>query len=349
VQNLDGEFETKYTKIYPYSKFIRGGIFMKIALVAWGYVPKPPLSHSVLTVINEYKNFLEKNGHQADIFNQADYDAVIEEINNSNYDFVHLHAYNFVQYFNQKLKQKYCFSCHDGYLLKADTRNQTLYKILPDFLNAPGIIAYSHPIKEFFQNQGYSGHISVLPNGVDTQKVNFQAQGNNKAICLGWIQPRKQQRLLANVIDGKIELDFVGPLDDPDFKPGTTTKYLGIWSLPEVYRNLTQYNCLVLISDGEAAPLVVLEALAAGLCIVVSESASANLHPNKFIRVLPDDILRNPTPENQEIVCQAIKEMIEINQAYRQKIVNYVKEHFDFNVIIQNYIQIIEDFKKVYA
>jgi glycosyltransferase involved in cell wall biosynthesis len=323
---------------------------MKVAIVAWGYVPEPPLSHSVLTLIYEYKNFLEKNGHQADIFNRTDYDAVIEEINNSDYDFVHLHAYHFVEYFNQKLKQKYCFTCHDGYLLKADTRHETLYQTLPHFLNTPGIIAHSHLVKEFFQHQGYAGYIAVQPNGIDTQKVNFQPQGNNKAVCLGWIQPRKQQRLLADFVEGKLELDFVGPLDDPDFHPGTTTKYLGIWSLPEVYSNLTNYNCLVLISDGEsAAPLVVLEALAAGLCIVVSESASTNLHHKEFIRVLPDDILRNPTPENQEIVCNTIKEMIEINQSYRQEIANYVKENFDFNVIIHNYMKIIEDFKKVYA
>lgn len=323
---------------------------MKVAIVFSGYVPEPPISNSVLTLIYEYKSFLEKNGHQADIFNRTDFDAVIEEINNSDYDFVHLHAFQYVKDFNQKLKQKYCFTCHDGYLLKSDTRHQSLYqKLLPDFLNTPGIIAHSHVTKEFFIKKGYSGYISIQPNGIDTQKVNFQAQGNNKAICLGWIQPGKQQRLLGNIIDGKIELDFVGPLDDPDFAPGTTTKYLGIWSLQQVYNNLTNYNCLVLISDGEAAPLVVLEALAAGLCIVVSESASANLHPKEFIRVLPDDIVVAPSPENQEIVCNTIKEMIEINQSYRQEIVKYARENFDFSLVIQNYINIIEEFKNFYS
>ncbi|MEH1805577.1 MAG: hypothetical protein ACYTXT_10830 [Nostoc sp.] len=32
-------------------------LFMKIALVAWGYIPEPPLPHPVLTVIQEYKHF----------------------------------------------------------------------------------------------------------------------------------------------------------------------------------------------------------------------------------------------------------------------------------------------------
>lgn len=36
-------------------------LFMKIALVAWGYIPEPPLPHSVLTVIQEYKHFYRYN------------------------------------------------------------------------------------------------------------------------------------------------------------------------------------------------------------------------------------------------------------------------------------------------
>ncbi|MEH2136483.1 glycosyltransferase [Nostoc sp.] len=256
---------------------------MKIPLVAWGYIPEPPLSHSVLTVINEYKNCLDKIGHQVDILNEKDVNKAIEYINN-NYDSVHLHAYGFVSEFNRNLKQKYCFTCHDGYLFKTDKWNEEFREAYQHYFNAPGIIALSHLTKKFFLKSGYSGYISVQVNGIDTQKINFQSQGNNKAICLGWIQPRKQQKLLAKIIDRNIEIDFVGPLDDPDFVEGTTTKHLGVWSLEQVYSCLTNYSCLVLISEGEVAPLVVLEAMAAGLCIVVSESASANLHQKEFIR-----------------------------------------------------------------
>lgn len=100
----------------------------------------------------------------------------------------------------------------------------------------------------------------------------------------------------------------------------------------------------MLISDGEVAPLVVLEAMAAGLCVVVSESASANLHDKDFIRVLPDDILSNATEENKQIVCDTIAELIERNQFYRQEIVEYAKQNFDFRPLIKNYLQIIDEF-----
>jgi len=317
---------------------------MKIALVAGGYIPTPPLSNSILTLMQEYKYFLDKLGHQVDIFNNKNVKEVIDTINNNNYDFVHLNAYEFASQFNQNLKQKYCFSCHNGYFFKQDKWEDDFKQGFQHYLNAPGIIALSHPTKDIFLKAGYSGYISVQVNGIDTQKIDFKDQGNNKAICLGWIQPRKQQRLLAETIDGNLNLDFVGLLDDPDFKEGTTTKHLGIWSLEQVYANLTDYNCLVLISEGEIAPLVVLEAMAAGLCVVVSESASANLHSKEFIRVLPDNILTNATIENQKIVCDTIIDLIEKNKSFRQEIVEYVRENFDFSHIIKNYIQIIDEF-----
>lgn len=321
---------------------------MRIALVAWGYIPVPPLSNSIYTLLFEYQSFLEKLGHQVDIIDEVDVDQAIDYINNKSYDFVHLHTYNFVDDFNRKLKQKYCFTCHYGYLLKENKWEEDFRQAFKPYIDAPGIIAASHETKEFFLNKGYSGFMRVQPNGINTEKINFKERGNNKAICLGWIQPRKRQRLLAEIVDGKLSLDFVGPLDDPDFKEGNTTKYLGIWSLQQVYTQLTDYNCLVLISDGEVAPLVVLEALAAGLCVVISESASANLQNKEFIKVLPNNILTNVTPENQEIVTEAIQEMIEKNQEYRQDIVEYVKDNLDFSHLIKNYIRIIDEFTSFY-
>jgi glycosyltransferase involved in cell wall biosynthesis len=317
---------------------------MKIALVAGGYIPVPPLSNSILTLMQEYKCFLDNLGHEVNIFNYQDVNQVIDKINSNNYDFVHLHAYQFVSQFNQNLKQKYCFSCHNGYFIKKDKWEEDFKEGFQHYLNTPGIIALSHPTKDIFLKAGYSGYISTQVNGIDTQKFDFKDQGNNKAICLGWIQPRKQQKLLAQIVDGKIAIDFVGPLDDPDFAEGSTTKYLGVWSLKQVYSHLTNYSCLVLISDGEVAPLVVLEAMAAGLCVVVSESASANLHSKEFIRVLPDDILTNATAENQKIVCDTITDLIDKNKFLRQEIVEYVRENFDFSQIIKKYIQMIDEF-----
>jgi glycosyltransferase involved in cell wall biosynthesis len=59
-----------------------------------------------------------------------------------------------------------------------------------------------------------------------------------------------------------------------------------------LYNSLTDYGNLVLLSDGEAHPLVVCEALICGLGVVVSSVASANLDLSMpWITVIPDDKL----------------------------------------------------------
>ena len=317
---------------------------MKMAFVAEGYIPTPPASSSILNLIREYKYHSEKNGHQVDIFNDPDVHQVIATINAGNYDFVHLHAGSFVRDFNQSLEQKFCFTSHAGHLFQLDHWDDTFKQEFQEYLNAPGIISLSPASKKLFEDAGYTGYIATQINGIDTTKVDRQITGNGKAICLGWIQPRKQQRLLAQTLEGKVSIDFVGTLDDPDFVEGVTTKYLGVWSLEDVYRRLTEYSCLVLISSGEIAPLVVVEAMAAGLCLVVSESASANLAVKDFIKVLPDDILTDPTPAHQQIVCEAISELIAQNQSFRSEIVAYAQTTFDFSHTIDNYDRIINEF-----
>jgi glycosyltransferase involved in cell wall biosynthesis len=319
---------------------------MKIALISSGYHPKPPLSSSILTLLQGYKNFLEKEGHQIDTFNHPDAHKVIDEINSNDYDFVHLHNGGFVLDFIQELQQKFCFTSHAGYLLKPSQWDDKFKQEFQSYLNIPGIIALSPASKQLFLDAGYDGYISTQINGIDTQKINYQQQGNGKAICLGWIQPRKQQRLLAETVDGNLSIDFVGPLDDLNFKEGSTTKYLGVWSSEEVCQRLTEYSCLILISYGEVAPLVVLEAMAAGLSVVVSISASANLHEKDFIRILPDNILTDSSIANQQAVCKVIKETIANNHLLRSEITNYAKENFDFSCIIKNYVNSVNNFIK---
>ncbi len=317
---------------------------MKMAFVAGGYIPTPPASSSILNLIQEYKYHSEKKGHQVDVFNDPDVQQVVATINAGGYDFVHLHAGGFVSEFNQNLQHRFCFTSHAGHLFQLDQWDDLFKQEFQAYLNAPGIIALSPASKKLFMDAGYAGYISTQINGIDTTKVDRQVKGNGKAICLGWIQPRKQQRLLANTVDGKVAIDFVGTLDDPDFVEGTTTKYLGVWSLEDVYRRLTEYSCLVLISSGEVAPLVVLEAMAAGLSLVVSESASANLAIKDFIKVLPDHILVDPTLANQQIVCESITAQIANNQLFRPAIIDYVQSTFDFSQTIENYDRIIHEF-----
>ena len=63
-----------------------------------------------------------------------------------------------------------------------------------------------------------------------------------------------------------------------------------MWDKPTLYERLGEYNsCLVLLSESEAAPKVVLEGLAAGLSVVITEACRANLTDEEFITVIPDE------------------------------------------------------------
>ncbi len=126
---------------------------------------------------------------------------------------------------------------------------------------------------------------------------------------------------------------------DESFHEGITTKYLGSWTRDEVCLKLTEYNCLVLFSDGEAAPMVVPEAFAAGLSVVISESAKANIDKTKeFISILPDGV--NDKFQIKNTIVHAIQE----NNTFRNAIRTYATVYFDYEIIVKEYIVIVTDF-----
>ena len=107
---------------------------------------------------------------------------------------------------------------------------------------------------------------------------------------------------------------------------------MGEWDKHTLYKNLTEYGNLVLLSDGEAHPLVCMEAFAAGLGIVVSEWATANLDLKKeFITVIPEDHIHN---------TKYVEHMIAKNREYsihnRKEILDYAKG-FEWCRILSDY------------
>ena len=95
---------------------------------------------------------------------------------------------------------------------------------------------------------------------------------------------------------------------------------------------MTNYGNLVLLSDGEAHPLVCMEALSAGLGVVVTEWGKANLDESKeFITVIPE----NKVTDIDFIEQQIIKNR-EYSILHREEIVEYSKQ-FDWTNIIKNY------------
>jgi glycosyltransferase involved in cell wall biosynthesis len=164
----------------------------------------------------------------------------------------------------------------------------------------------------------------VVPNGVRTDlfKFNDECLMPDKSIYLAKITIRKRQHLAMNVPG----VDFIG---NNDYSIPRLIPQKAEWDKETLYQNLTNYANLVLLSDGEAHPLVCLEALSAGLGLVLSEYAAANLDKSlPFINIIPESLINN-----EEFVKYTIKENRKVSILMRKEIREYA-EIFSWEKII---------------
>ncbi|MDQ8013216.1 MAG: glycosyltransferase family 4 protein [Flavobacterium nitrogenifigens] len=293
---------------------------------------------AVETLIWNQKIYCEALGHTVDILNQRGLAPALAA-KPWTYDVVHVHFDSLTEFWNLlsvHLDFKLVVTSHYGYAAfprKWGTGYMATFKSL---MESERLIVLSEEILKVFQRKGFKGVIGVLPNGTETKQFLFKKDALLKsAICLGRIEIRKGQAEIAKKILTKRNMvcDFVGPADSIKFKVDNKhVRYLGEWDRAAVHKNLTNYSCLILFSDGEAHPLVILEAMAAGLSLVISKEASANLDTGQ-----PWIHLCESADEAVEHAEQAIRD----NHLYREQIRKYAEENFDCSVIAQKYIEMI--------
>jgi hypothetical protein len=146
----------------------------------------------------------------------------------------------------------------------------------------------SQGIASVYKSAGVPGsRIHVIKNGVRNDLFRFTKDPTHpdRSVYLAKIDYRKRQHTFQDVD----KLFFVGNIADDRFD-STHQGYLGEWNKQTLYNSLTDYANLALLSDGEAHPLVCLEALSAGLGLVLSERATANLDISlPFIDVISEE------------------------------------------------------------
>ena len=147
-----------------------------------------------------------------------------------------------------------------------------------------------------------------------------------RSIYLAKIDYRKRQHKFQSVKN----LYFAGNIADKKFN--ANHNYLGEWTKEYLHDYLTDYGNLVLLSDGEAHSLVIMEAFAAGLGVVVSEFATANLDTDlDFITVIPESKI-----DDVEYVEYQITKNREYSVAHREEIIEY-SQQFDWKNVLQKY------------
>lgn len=303
---------------------------MKIALIGPGIMPIPPTGWGAVEIlIWDTKVALEQLGHNVLIINTKDPNEIIRQINDYRPDFVHIHYDEFIGLYPY-IQYPCAITSHFGYLERPQMFNGYV-NIANEFARIkPKIFCLSSGIANVYSTlfDIPKENLFITPNGVNTSS--FRSTPNpkhkDKSIYLAKIDYRKRQHLF----QGIDSLWFAGNVADSRFNQNKN--YLGEWNKKTLYNELTEYGNLVLLSDGEAHPLVCMEALAAGLGVVVCEWGRANLDTTRpFITVIPENKIQD---------LKYVEEQIIINREYsinhREEILEYSK-NFDWIQILNNY------------
>ena len=309
---------------------------MKISIIGPGLMPIPPKGWgAVESLIWDMANALKDLGHEIQIINTTDPNKVLSSIKEFDPDFVHINYDDFIVLYPHIDKPK-AMTSHFGYLERPDMMNGYV-NIFNKFQEIrPNVFCLSEGIKNIYKifSNFPEEQLFVTPNGVNIDAFNFKEEPAHphRSMYLAKVDYRKRQHLFQNIDS----LWFAGNIVDERYD--TKNNYLGEWSKEQLYKELTDYGNLVLLSDGEAHSLVIMEAFAAGLGVVISEYARANLDlDKKFITLIPEKKIKDIDYVEGQIIRNR-----EYSIKHRDEIREYAKQ-FDWkNVLQKHYLPSIQ-------
>jgi len=310
---------------------------MKIALVGPGIMSIPPVGWGAVEIlIWDYYGALRKLGHDVHIVNKMGsktldyYRELVYEINQGQYDFIHIHYDCFFQIVPYLSCKNIGMTSHYPYIDKVEMHAPDGFtSIFECMLRYPGkFFMLAQKDTDFLIRCGAKPErFHLLENGIPFEAYQYTEAPTrgDKTVYLGKITQRKRQHIYC-----KLEhLDLIGPGGEG------LPNWNGSWTREQVYRNLSHYGNLLLCSEGEADPLVVKEALICGLGVVVNRTSSKNLQACAFITIIEDDQMDNLT---------WIQKKMDQNREYalnnRDEIRDYGSQ-FSMDHTIQKYINMI--------
>jgi len=311
---------------------------MKICIIGPGMISIPPIGWGAVEIlIDDYRNSLEALGHEVYIINTKDMALAAFITNNLSPDFVHVQYDDYIDLAKDLVCKNVAITSHYAYLENKSRWNHDYNNFfIKTCLSDINIFCLSEEIASVYRDACVSDdRLFVTRNGVRNDLFDFNEEclKPNDSIYLAKIDERKGQYKYRHIES----LWFHGGISDnrfPDWHP----RYLGEVTKQELYKRLTQWANLVLLSDGEAHPLVCMEALSAGLGLVLSECATANLDVKlPFIDIIPNDRL-----DDIEYVSGVIGRNREKSITMRSEIKEYSTFFSWSETIKSNYIPIIE-------
>ncbi len=322
---------------------------MKIAIFHPKSKPMPPTGYSpVETVIWETHKHLTRLRHKVKLLEFDLTSDIPDLIGERHYDFCHIHYDKMFMMVpvlhNRYPHMKIGMSSHyshiqDNWMRKVDNRvNYYNWMIRnKDVFHFP----VSEQDRKFYLQEGILPHrINRLKLGVPADEINFTKVPSlaTKTICLGKITQERGQFLVQNLPS----VEVVGPIQDGiGFEKNNT--YLGSWSQKDVFKNLTNFGSMILLSTKESkTPTVIKEALCAGLGIVTTESCAVDLDTSQpFVDIIPDNMIYN-----KNYVKKVILENRMMSIPMRHHIRDYGMKEFAWSSLIKDYEQSIKDIVK---
>jgi glycosyltransferase involved in cell wall biosynthesis len=318
-------------------KYIKNLRSMRIVLIGPGAMSIPPRGWGACeSLIWDYAETFRAMGHNVLIVNTQNADEIVRQTNEFAPDIVHLQYDEHYAVMNRITCRAKVATSHYAYLEHPTFNGNLGYRtIFHGYINGPFVIAsLSEGIKQAYVRAGCSyNKIYVAPNGANDKAFRYTDTPAHfdRSIYIGKIEERKKQYVYQNIQS----LYFAGNTICSKFDT-SSPRYLGEWTKQTLYDSLTDYGNLVLLSDGEAHPLVVCEALVCGLGVVVSRVAAANLDLSKpFITVIPDEKLGDI-----EYVTKAIEENRTVSVASRKEIREYALKNFTWSVRAEHLYQL---------
>jgi len=315
---------------------------LNFIIVGPGIMPIPPTGWGACEIlIWDYVCELRNLGHNVEIINTTDLQTIIDEIIEKKPDFVHIQYDEHAEIAHKiaPYVRGVGITSHFGYLEQEsrwETYKNVFGKIVEQQSQKVHHLVFSKGISNVYaKNNVDPNSIHITPNGANHTlfRKAKSPEFPDRSIVVGKIEDRKRQVFLMNNTD----VWFVGNKCASNFDY-ECPRWLGEWDKETLYNSLTDYGNLVLLSDGEADPLVVKEALVAGLGVVVSTWAAANLDTSQpFITVIPNEKL-----SDLEFVSEAIRKNREVSVKMREAIFNY-SERFYWSKLIKTYVILIRN------
>ena len=181
---------------------------------------------------------------------------------------------------------------HYGFAAFPERWNSTYRRSLKYFTKFEYIGCLSQQIKNVLESQFPHANFVLTPNG--TEIMDYSASVPNfydRFIVLGKVEERKKQIEISLVVQNRELVDFVGPIQDPNFfnlPVASRKQYLGEWDRDKINIELPKYRGLILLSEAEADALVLHEALSAGIEVFVSANAIGSQKLSEWVHVIDD-------------------------------------------------------------